>query len=287
MNNRPRDSEEFPTAKAAQGRFLSTQHSALSTSAWDTQHSALSTTAHNLAVLVSGGLDSGILLAESTMTYAAVYPLYVRSGLRWEPTELLYLRHFLEVLRCPELQALHILDLPVSDLYGNHWSITGKEVPGAASPDQAVFLPGRNVLLLAKAILWCHVHEVPAVALAVLEANPFPDATPQFFTAYQEVVNQAIGGKVQVLRPYVGLTKADVLKRRRQLPLDRTFSCIHPLADRHCGQCNKCAERRRAFAAAGLTDPSQYASEIPNPKYEIRNTKQIQRIKKENPKQRT
>jgi 7-cyano-7-deazaguanine synthase len=195
------------------------------------------------------------------MTYAAVYPLYVRSGLRWEPTELLYLRHFLEVLRCPALQLLHILDLPVSDLYGSHWSITGKGVPDGASPDQAVFLPGRNVLLLAKAILWCHLHQVPAVALGLLEANPFPDATPQFFSAYQAAMNQAIGGKVQVLRPYAGLTKADVLKRGRQLPLGQTFSCIQPVADRHCGQCNKCAERRRAFVVAGLADPTEYVAE--------------------------
>ncbi len=215
----------------------------------------------SLAVLVSGGLDSGVLLGESLRTHAAVYPLYVRSGLCWEPTELLYLRGFLETLRCPALQPLHILDLPVSDLYGKHWSITGQEVPDAASADEAVFLPGRNVLLLAKAILWCHLHQVPAVALALLGANPFPDATPQFFTAYQGVVNQAIGGKVQVLRPYAGVTKTDVLKRGRRLPLGQTFSCIHPLADRHCGQCNKCGERRRAFAAADLADPTEYIAE--------------------------
>jgi 7-cyano-7-deazaguanine synthase len=213
-----------------------------------------------LAVLVSGGLDSGILLGELLTTCDAVNPLYVQSGLRWEGTELLYLRRFLKALQCPALQPLHLLDMPVKDLYGDHWSITGKQVPDAASADEAVFLPGRNVLLLAKAMLWCHLRGVPAVALAVLGANPFPDATPQFFTGYQRVVNQAIGGTVQVLRPYAGLSKAEVLKWRPELiPFyDRTFSCIHPLADRHCGQCNKCAERRRAFAAAGLADPTEY-----------------------------
>jgi 7-cyano-7-deazaguanine synthase len=215
-----------------------------------------------LAILVSGGLDSGVLLGEALATQTAVYPLYVQSGLHWEGAELVYLRRLLEVMRCPALQPLHLLDLPVNDLYGSHWSISGKQVPDAASPDEAVFLPGRNVLLLTKAMLWCHLQGVPAVALALLKSNPFPDGTAQFFTVYQDVVNQAIGGTVQVFRPFAGLTKTEVMKRGSRFPLGQTFSCINPVAGRHCGQCNKCGERRRAFAAAGLQDPTDYVAEV-------------------------
>jgi 7-cyano-7-deazaguanine synthase len=211
-----------------------------------------------LAVLVSGGLDSAILLGEALRDAAAAHPLYVRHGLFWEPAELDHLRRFLDVVACPALRPLRVLEMPVADLYGNHWSLTGRGVPGADSPDEAVFLPGRNVLLLAKAMLWCHLHGVPAVALAPLEGNPFPDATPAFFAAYQDVVNRGIGGTVRVLRPYAGLTKVEVLCRGRGLPLGRTFSCIRPAGGRHCGRCNKCAERRRAFADAGLADPTEY-----------------------------
>jgi 7-cyano-7-deazaguanine synthase len=210
------------------------------------------------AVLVSGGLDSAILLAESLPDYAAVHPLYVRNGLAWEAVELHHLRHFLEAVRTPQLQPLHILELPVADLYADHWSLTGRGVPDADSPDAAVFLPGRNVLLLSKAILWCHLHRVGTVALAPLGSNPFPDATPAFFRAYQDVVNRAVGGNVQVLRPYAALSKTEVMHRGRGLPLDRTFSCIRPVAGRHCGRCNKCAERRRAFADAGMADGTEY-----------------------------
>ena len=53
------------------------------------------------------------------------------------------------------------------------------------------------------------------------------------------------------------------------LPLGWTFSCVRPIlaagpedrlpgGGRHCGTCNKCGERRRAFADAGLTDPTEY-----------------------------
>jgi 7-cyano-7-deazaguanine synthase len=210
------------------------------------------------AVLVSGGLDSAILLAETARGRDAVHPLYVRHGLYWEVVELRHLRRFLEKIRSPGLRPLTLLDMPVADVYGDHWSITGRGVPDAESPDAAVFLPGRNVLLLAKTILWCHLHGVPALALAPLGSNPFPDATPSFFAGYQKLVNDAIGGSVQVLRPYAALSKVDIMDRGRDLPLELTFSCVRPIEGRHCGMCNKCAERRRAFTDAGMIDRTEY-----------------------------
>jgi 7-cyano-7-deazaguanine synthase len=216
-----------------------------------------------LAVLVSGGADSAVLVGESVGLHPAVYPLYVRCGLHWEAVELEHLRGFLGAIASPVLKPLAVLEMPVADLYAQHWSLTGAGVPGADTPDDAVYLPGRNVLLLAKALLWCHLRGVPAVALAPLEGNPFPDATPEFFQAYQDVVNAAIGGAVRILQPYRGFSKADVLRRGRHLPLGRTFSCMRPAGGLHCGACNKCAERRHAFVAAGLNDPTTYSAGAP------------------------
>jgi 7-cyano-7-deazaguanine synthase len=214
-----------------------------------------------LAVLVSGGLESAILVGEEVRRRSAVQPLYVRCGLLWETVEEEHLRRYLAALRCPGLRPLHVLHVPVQDLYGAHWSMTGNDVPDAESPDEAVFLPGRNVLLLSKALLWCHLHDAPALALGTLAGNPFPDATPEFFDALAGVVDQAVGGSVRVLLPYRGLHKVEVMQRGRDLPLGLSFSCIRPVQSRHCGACNKCAERRAAFAAAGLRDPTVYASE--------------------------
>jgi 7-cyano-7-deazaguanine synthase len=190
----------------------------------------------SLAVLVSGGLDSAVLLAESLPRYAAVWPLYVRFGLFWEPVELHYLHHFLEAVRAASLQPLTLLEMPVADLYGEHWSLTGVGVPAAGTPDAAVYLPGRNVLFLAKAMLWCHLHGVAELA---------------------------IGGAVRVVQPYRGLHKEDVLRRGRAFPLQWTFSCMRPVDGRHCGVCNKCDERRQAFARAGYSDPTVYHRERP------------------------
>ena len=213
-----------------------------------------------LAVLCSGGLDSAILLGEAVRRYPAVHPVYVRTGAYWESTEEAYLRRFLNALRSEIVRPLTVLDEPVGNLYGRHWSTTGDNVPGADSPDDAVFLPGRNVLLLAKPLIWCHLNGIPQLATAPLATNPFPDATPAFYDGIASIVNRAVGGSVCVIRPYayLGLRKVDVLRRGIGMPLQETFSCIHPVERQHCGRCNKCAERKHGFRDANISDPTTY-----------------------------
>lgn len=211
------------------------------------------------AVLVSGGLDSAILLAEMVeKQIPKVYPIFIRCGLHWENTELVYLKKFTNAIKSKNLENLIILDVPVGDLYKNHWSLTAQNVPDLNTPDEAVFLPGRNVLLTAKALLWCNLNKVGSLSLGVLESNPFPDATDDFFRNITDTVNQSVLGNVKLIRPYAGMHKTDVLKSGMNYPLEYTFSCIRPINDLHCGKCNKCAERIKGFQQASIKDPTVY-----------------------------
>lgn len=218
----------------------------------------MSGAAESLAVLISGGLDSAILLGDALARGAVVHPLFVRCGLAWEDVEFAYLERFLAALAGTTLSPLKILEQPVRDFYGAHWSITGAGVPSATDADELVFLPGRNVLLLGKALLWCHLSGIPALALGSLQTNPFPDATPEFFGSFTASVNRAVGGRVELRLPFGGMTKTAVMHLGRGLPLEHTFSCIQPRDGLHCGACNKCAERQAAFRSAGMADPTRY-----------------------------
>ncbi|MFM7099465.1 MAG: 7-cyano-7-deazaguanine synthase [Gemmataceae bacterium] len=214
------------------------------------------------AVLVSGGLDSAILLAEMVeKQIPKVYPIFIRCGLHWENTELVYLKKFTNAIKSKNLENLVILDVPVGDIYKNHWSLTAQNVPDLNTPDEAVFLPGRNVLLTAKALLWCNLNKVGSLSLGVLESNPFPDATDDFFRNITDTVNQSVLGNVKLIRPYAGMHKTDVLKSGMNYPLEYTFSCIRPINDLHCGKCNKCAERIKGFQQASIKDPTVYHKE--------------------------
>jgi 7-cyano-7-deazaguanine synthase len=212
------------------------------------------------AVLASGGVDSAVLTAELVEQGRAVQPIYVRFGLAWEPVEEAHLRRFLDTIASPALRPLVPLDLPVADTYGAHWSLGTDDVPDADTPDEAVYLPGRNLLLLAKSSIWCALHGYPTIALGTLRGNPFADSSRGFFEDFAALVRTAVGQRLEVATPFAQLDKAQVLERGRHLALEHTFSCINPAGGVHCGRCNKCAERRRAFAAAPVEDVTTYAN---------------------------
>ncbi len=205
----------------------------------------------SVCALVSGGLDSCAMLGELAKTYRRVYPVFIREGLVWETAELRALRRFLRFVRHEPLAILH---LPVNDLYGKHWSTTGRRTPGSKTRDEAVYLPGRNLMLLSKAAVFCELHKIPVIAVGSLGHNPFPDATPKFFRDFARVSG------VKVIAPFRRLTKAQVIRRGRHLSLHKSFSCIAPKRGRHCGRCNKCAERQRAFREAGIEDLTRYGT---------------------------
>jgi 7-cyano-7-deazaguanine synthase len=212
-----------------------------------------------VAVLASGGLDSAVLVAELLRQGARVHPVYVRFGLAWEPVEEAHLGRFLTTLARPGPEPLVVLEAPIAPVYGTHWSVSGEHVPDDATDDDAVYLPGRNLLLLAQPSVWCALHGVHTIALGTLKGNPFPDSTPEFFHDLAALVERGMDHPFDIVTPFAALGKSDVLELGRGLALEHTLSCIDPNDGRHCGRCNKCAERRHAFAASSIPDRTEYA----------------------------
>jgi 7-cyano-7-deazaguanine synthase len=223
-------------------------------------HDSLTTTIapQAVAVLMSGGSDSAILAADLARHGQLVHPIYIRFGLRWEDVELQYAKQFLAALGSSMIRPLVVLDQPMADVYGDHWSRTG-QVPDAQSQDEAVYLPGRNILLMSKASVWCALNEVHAIYSGVLSGNPFPDASSDFFQSLAKTLSEGLSWPIQIVRPYSRLSKTDVLELGRNLPLEHTFSCLNPIEGLHCGACNKCAERHKGFVDQGINDKTVYS----------------------------
>src|SRR5262245_19697035 len=213
------------------------------------------------AVLFSGGLDSAVLLAMELADGAAVYPIHIRSGLAWEEAEA---RTIARLLAAPSfagrVQPPTTLTVDMRDVYPEtHWAIQGKP-PAYDTPDEDVYLDGRNIVLIAKAAVWCARHKVERLALGPLAGNPFPDATPEFFSTMARAMSLGLAHPFSVVAPLTSLHKEDVIKRGIELgvPLELTLSCMNPVHDHHCGQCSKCRERQDAFKAAGVEDRTVY-----------------------------
>lgn len=202
-----------------------------------------------VCVLVSGGVDSSVLAAEMLERGYEVHPLYVRSGFYWEKAELHWLKALLRAFRGPRLKALTVAEVPMAWVLGRHWSFSGRGVPQASSPDESVYLCGRNLVLLGQGGIFCATRGIPLLALAALKGNPFPDAKPRFLRLMGAALKAALGSGVRILTPYSRLSKAQVARRIKGFPARLTFSCLKPGGLRHCGVCNKCEERRAGLEA--------------------------------------
>jgi 7-cyano-7-deazaguanine synthase len=233
-------------------------------------------------VLLSGGLDSAVLAAHEAQS-ATVRPVYVSVGLAWEAGELAMLDHLLaSPVFAGRARPLTRAEFTMRDVYGDdHWAVRGVP-PTYDTPDADVYLAGRNLVLLTKAGIIAAASGAGRIALGPLAGNPFPDARPQFFEAMTRALSLGLDRAIEIATPFLEWDKARVIRRGVALavPLELTLSCMNPAlradstppassppaeAPIHCGVCSKCRERRDAFAAAGVTDLTAYATRSPRP----------------------
>ena len=221
----------------------------------------------NTAVLLSGGLDSAVLLADEA-TRGPVQPVYVSVGLAWEAAERAAVTALLRAWSDrPELLPLASLSVDMRDVFAaTHWAVVGRP-PAYDTPDEDVYLPGRNIVLLGKAAVYCAAAGLGRIVLGTLGHNPFPDATPAFRSAMASALSLGLAHPLAVEAPYADVAKSEVIRRGAALnvPMELTLSCMNPVLTRnggrpalHCGACSKCRERHDAFVEAGVTDPTAY-----------------------------
>jgi 7-cyano-7-deazaguanine synthase len=219
----------------------------------------------DLAVLLSGGLDSAVLVAHAART-GVVQPIYVSAGLSWEREEAALVERLLQSAPfSSNVSPLVRLALDVTDIYPEtHWARRGTP-PAYDTPDEDVYLPGRNVLLLSKAGLLCALRGIPRIAIGPLAGNPFPDATLEFLASMSQTLSLGLAHRLIIEAPFSGMHKEDVIALGASLgvPFEQTLSCMKPADGRHCGLCSKCRERRDGFAAAGVSDPTEYSAAAP------------------------
>ena len=214
------------------------------------------------AVLLSGGLDSAVLLALELRDHAAAQPIHVRSGLAWEGAEAATIAR---LLAAPPFAGrafpLRTLTVDMRDVYpASHWAVRGRP-PAYDTPDEDVYLVGRNITLITKAAVLCAGLGISRIALGPLAGNPFPDARPEFFTAMARALTLGLDHPIDIAAPLSRLHKDRVIRLGLELgvPLEQTLSCMNPTDSRHCGRCSKCRERVDAFREAGVRDPTVYA----------------------------
>src|SRR5206468_1250468 len=205
-----------------------------------------------------------------------VQPVYVVAGLAWEPAEQKIVSQFLAT-SLKGVRPLVSLTVDMRDVYpAAHWAVEGRP-PAYHTPDEDVYLPGRNVILLAKAAVYCATAHRDRLVLGTLAHNPFRDATADFRLAMARALSIGLGHSLEIDAPYADRVKADVIRRDAELgvPFELSLSCMSPrgltqgsdpgvrplFTPQHCGTCSKCRERHDAFVAAVIPEPTAYADQ--------------------------
>ncbi len=238
-------------------------------------------------VLLSGGLDSAVLAALEAQA-GRVLPVYVSVGLAWEEAEVAMVKRLLaSPAYADRVDPLARVEFTMRDVYlPTHWAIRGVP-PAYDTPDEDVYLAGRNLVLLTKAGVVAAKARAHRIALGPLAGNPFPDARPAFFTAMADALSLGLDHQIEIATPFLERDKSEVIARGVELnvPFELTISCMNPVIagesgdsgdsgdsgesgessalPQLCGLCSKCRERRDAFADAGVSDPSTYANRSP------------------------
>ena len=206
------------------------------------------------AVLFSAGLDSAVLLAYAVRENpgTSIQPIYVNAGLAWEAEERAMADRLLRSgVYGREVLELTILTVDMRDVYPpTHWAVRG-EPPAYDTPDEDVFIEGRNIVLLSKTAILMARRGITRVLLGPLAGNPFPDATSQFFDAMAGALSTGLATPISIEAPFARLHKSDVIRLGRQIgdhdgetvehrvAADLTDRDAHPdlLCPSACGAC--------------------------------------------------
>src|ERR671918_528614 len=153
------------------------------------------------AVLFSAGLDSAVLLA-GALTGGSAHPLYLRAGLAWETQELEIASRLLQAPAFRDASPLATLTVDMRDVYpASHWAVRG-EAPGFDTPDEDVYLEGRNIVLLAKASVYMAREKIETILIGPLAGNPFPDASAQFFDNMERALSIGLASPIRIEAPF-------------------------------------------------------------------------------------
>ena len=222
-------------------------------------------------VLVSGGMDSAVVLAIAQQQGFACHALSVRYGQRHTSE----LDAAVRIARALDAVAHKTVSVDLRSIGGSALTddievpLDSDQHPGG--PDIPVtYVPARNTIMLSLALGWAEVLGSADIFCGVnaVDYSGYPDCRPEFIAQFERLANVATkagveGAGLRIHAPLLHLSKADIVREGLRLGVDfaQTVSCYNADASgRACGHCDACRLRAEGFAAAGVADPTRYVA---------------------------
>ena len=211
--------------------------------------------------LLSGGPDSATAAAIARKEGYELYCLTFDYG-QIGAKEIESAKKLAAGLRAKEHQILDISFL--RELYGpGASSLLDERMPMPQEFDQSLIVPFRNGIMLAIATGYATAIGAGAIFYGAHagDASFYPDCRGEFVSAIERAAVLGTGAELGIKNPLAKRSKAEVIRLAKELgvPLELTWSC-YLNREEHCGRCESCVNRKRAFEEAGVQDPTPYES---------------------------
>ncbi len=212
-------------------------------------------------VLISGGMDSVCALYEATEHYKVVLGISFDYGSKHNSKEIPFAKY-----HCRKLNIEHIiikLDF-MNKYFESSLLKSGDEIPDGHYEDsnmKQTVVPFRNGIMLSIAAGIAESRKAEGLVIAAHSGDHaiYPDCREEFLSSMSNSIKLGTYVNIDVIRPFVSMTKGQIAKRGQELGVDfsNTWSCYKGKKF-HCGTCGTCVERKEAFQTAGLKDPTIY-----------------------------
>ena len=208
-------------------------------------------------VVLSGGPDS------STVAYWAkdqgydVYAITYKYGQigRKEVTSALKIARKLGI----PLKVVNLSSL--KEIFKGVTSLVDDKIQLTSTFTQPIIGPFRNAIFLSVAVAYATATCAATVFYGAQGSDePFyPDCRREFYKSFEKTAQLGTESSITVEAPFSNLSKSEVIKLGTKLgvPFQLTWSC-YLNGKKHCGKCESCVNRKKAFREAGVEDPTEY-----------------------------
>ena len=210
-------------------------------------------------VVLSGGLDSATVAYWAKSQGYVIYPITFKYG-QIAAKETIAAQRIAEKLQTKT----RFIDLSaLKEIFSDVTSLCNKDIPLTSEFSAPIIVPFRNAIFLSAAVAYAITIGANKIFYGAQGSDePFyPDCRREFIKAFEKAAKLGTCEEISIEAPFGGGKKSDLIKNAAKLgvPFEITWSCYLG-EEKHCGKCESCINRSRAFKAAGISDPTNYRS---------------------------
>lgn len=207
--------------------------------------------------VLSGGPDS------ATVVYWAKKQGYVVHGLSFKygqiaVKEVEYARLIAQKIEVP----LKIIDLSsLKEIFVGVTSLCDENIEMTPAFSQPIIVPFRNAIFLSIAVAYASSIGATKIFYGAQGSDQlfYPDCRKEFYKSFETTARLGTDKEITIEAPFSNVPKSAIIKDGAELgvPFDLTWSCYFN-GPKHCGKCESCMNRKKAFNEAQVHDPTEY-----------------------------